>query len=179
MQEWIVPGALVAVVLLALALLLVVLRDRRRVAADLAVTRAEAAELREQVESLAPRPAAPDRAETIAEYVITEMGTGSRDGRGTPSSTSDAGSLERIDGKLFADIVLRESLIKAAGVVGGVRRVLTPETRNRIRFEMRREVKRSRRERRAELRAARRLLQQQQRAGVDPGSEDDAGEDAA
>jgi hypothetical protein len=182
MQEWIVPGALVAVVLLALTLLLVVLRDRRRVAADLALTRAEAAELRERVESLAQPPPATDRAETSAEYVITEMGTGSRDGRSTRSSTIEecpTAGLERVDGRLFADLVLRESLVKAAAVAGGVRRALGPETRNRIRFEMRREVKRSRRQRRAELRAARRLLHQHQRTGIDLGSGDNAGEDAA
>ena len=62
---------------------------------------------------------------------------------------------ERIDGRLFADIVLRESLVKAASLGHGVRRALAAETRNRIRFEMRREVKRSRKQRRAELKELR------------------------
>ena len=46
--------------------------------------------------------------------------------------------------------------VKAASLGYGVRRALAPETRNRIRFEMRREVKRSRRQRRAELKEFRR-----------------------
>ena len=51
--------------------------------------------------------------------------------------------------------MLRESLVKAASLGYGVRRALAPETRNRIRFEMKREVKRSRRQRRAELKEVR------------------------
>jgi hypothetical protein len=62
----------------------------------------------------------------------------------------------RIEGRQFADIVLRESVVKAAALSHGVRRALAPEVRNRIRFEMRREVKRSRKERRAALREIRR-----------------------
>jgi hypothetical protein len=65
---------------------------------------------------------------------------------------------------LFADIVLRESVVQAASLFHGVRRALTPETRNRIRFEMRREVKRSRKQRRADMRAARREWEARQRA---------------
>lgn len=64
----------------------------------------------------------------------------------------------RIDGALFADIVARESVIKAAGLAHGLRRALSAENRNRIRFEFRREVKRSRKQRRADLKAALRHL---------------------
>lgn len=71
----------------------------------------------------------------------------------------------RIDGQLFADIVARESVVKAAGLAHGLRRALSAESRNRIRFEMRREVKRSRRQRRADLKAALRRLQEQERGG--------------
>ena len=56
----------------------------------------------------------------------------------------------RIDGALFADI--------------GLRRALSAESRNRIRFEFRREVKRSRKQRRADLKAALRHLQAQEDA---------------
>lgn len=59
-----------------------------------------------------------------------------------------------IDRTLFADIVARETVIKAAGLAHGMRRALSPEVRNRIRFEMKREVKRSRKQRRADLKAA-------------------------
>ena len=60
----------------------------------------------------------------------------------------------RIDGSLFADLVLRESVVKGISLAYGVRRALSPETRNRIRFLMRQEVRRSRKQRRADLRAA-------------------------
>lgn len=50
-------------------------------------------------------------------------------------------------------VTLGEPLLKAVAFGYGVRRALSPESRNRIAFEMRREVKRARKERR---RAARR-----------------------
>jgi hypothetical protein len=73
---------------------------------------------------------------------------------------------ERIDGRLFADIVAREAVVKAASWTHGVRRALAPEVRNRIRFEMRREVKRARKQRRADLKAALRDLQARERAAM-------------
>jgi hypothetical protein len=45
-------------------------------------------------------------------------------------------------------VAVTESVVKVAALAHGVRRALSPQSRNRIRFEMRREVKRSRRERR-------------------------------
>lgn len=57
---------------------------------------------------------------------------------------------------MFADILLRESVIKTAALASGLRRALSPEVRNRIRFEMKREIKRSRKDRKLMLRAARR-----------------------
>lgn len=159
MQVWLVLGALVVTAALVAVLLAVVLRDRRRVRAELAAARREAAELREQVAGLG---AADDghRPAGTAEYVITDIGTPAPAGAdGTPTPG-------RIDGRLFADIVLRESLLRAAAATHGVRRVLAPETRNRVRFEMRREVKRARKERREELRAARRLLADRAREQV-------------
>ena len=76
----------------------------------------------------------------------------------------------RIDGKLFADIVVRESAIKAAGIAHGLRRALAPEVRNRIRFEMKREVRRARKQRKADHREARREWEARQRAEVDEDS---------
>ncbi len=57
---------------------------------------------------------------------------------------------------LFADLVLRESVVQAASLAAGVRRALAPQTRARIRVEMRQEVRRARKQRRTDLRAARR-----------------------
>jgi hypothetical protein len=155
-------GAGVALLVLVLIGYLVSVRRARR---ELAETRREGAELRSRIdglsarmaeqmaEPLADQPVAPDP----TEYVITAIG-----------SEPDPDLVpERIDGRLFADIVLREAVVRAAALAHGVRRAVAPETRNRIRFEMRREVKRSRRQRRAELRTARRDWQARQRAGLD------------
>ena len=58
-----------------------------------------------------------------------------------------------------------ESLVRVVSLAHGVRRALSAENRNRIRFEIRREVKRSRRQRRRDLKDARRHLRRQ--AGTD------------
>ena len=60
--------------------------------------------------------------------------------------------------------MLRETVVKAASLAHGVRRGLAPATRNRIRFEMKQEVRRSRRQRRADLKQAQRDLHARQRA---------------
>jgi hypothetical protein len=72
-------------------------------------------------------------------------------------------SLERT---VFADLLLRESVIRLGSLGHGVRRALSAESRNRIRFEMRREVKRARKQRRAEQREAYREWQARQRRGA-------------
>lgn len=71
---------------------------------------------------------------------------------------------ERIDGRLFADIVARETVVKAASWSHGIRRALTPESRNRIRFQVRQEAKRAGRERRAEMKEALRHYRARHRA---------------
>ena len=163
-EDLAVPVALGVAVLLVLAvtlgLLLVVRRDRARTAAALAEARSEAAELRRRLDSLSGLLEEPAR--PAEEFVITDMGAR---GQLTDGELIDGAALgpTRIEGRLFADIVLRESLVKAASLGYGVRRALAPETRNRIRFEMKREVKRSRRQRRAELKEIRRSQQARQR----------------
>ncbi|WP_028471614.1 hypothetical protein [Nocardioides alkalitolerans] len=102
------------------------------------------------------------------DYVITQLG---RDGAPVPDGADVAEPVAaRIDGRLFADVVLRETLVRAASATYGVRRALAPETRNRVRFEVRREVRRSRKERRADLKQARRDLHARQRAAQGVGS---------
>ena len=101
-----------------------------------------------------------------AEYVITRLGD---------EPTTEAGA--PMESRLFADIVLRESVVKAASFVYGVRRGLSPANRNRIWFEMRREVKRARKDRKAEEREAIRDWRARQRAaqgGRQAPREDDA-----
>lgn len=101
---------------------------------------------------------APDPAPAPVEFVITHLGEVEREPEIEPAPVVAPG--------VFADIVLRETVIKSASLFHGVRRALSPENRNRIRFEMRREVKRSRKQRRADIREARREWEARQRAAL-------------
>ena len=47
-----------------------------------------------------------------------------------------------------------ERMVRLAGVVHGVRRAMSPEGRNRVRFEYKQAVKRARKQRKAETRQA-------------------------
>ena len=76
-------------------------------------------------------------------------------------------SVPGLPAPVFIDTVLRESLVRTASLAAGLRHALAPEVRNRIRFEMRREVKRSRKQRKADLRQARREFEARQRAGIE------------
>ncbi|GCD88819.1 hypothetical protein [Nocardioides sp. LS1] len=167
MQQWIVPVVVGVPALLAVVLLVALLRVRAGTARELASARAEAAALRAQVEEIERRLTAPERTRPVLEtgYVITHLG------EADPAAAAPGTSVERIDGALFADLVLRETVVKAASLAHGVRRALAPEVRNRIRFEMRREVKRARKQRRADVREARRDWEARQRSTItDEGS---------
>jgi hypothetical protein len=160
MQEWIVPVALGAVTALVLVLVVTLARTRSRTRDQLLAAQTEAAALRAQVEEIERRlsaqaQAGPDQ----TDYVITRLGhdTPDPDPAATPS---------RIDGQLFTDLVLRETVVKAAALAHGVRRGLAPEVRNRIRFEMRREVQRARKQRRADLKEALREFRARERADL-------------
>lgn len=173
--EWSVPAwavlATLGVLVVVLgAMLVIVRRSAARAALALATARSASDELRAQVDAIEQqvsvsrprRDAEPDTgrdqsAGQLHEYVITRLGD-ERD-----RLESDA--VPAIEAPLFADLVLRESLVQAASLVAGVRRALAPEHLNRVRFEMRREVKRARKERRATLRQARRDYEARQRAG--------------
>ena len=72
---------------------------------------------------------------------------------------------ERIDGRLFTDIVARETVVRAASWTHGVRRALSPESRNRIAFQVRQQAKQQRRDRRTEAREALREYRARNRAG--------------
>jgi hypothetical protein len=157
-QVWVLAGSA-----LALALLVLVLLARRAAARsnrELAAARAQARELAARLElveeSLARGQTAP---RDLQSYVITHVG----DEDPRVEAAPVAG---RIDGKLFADIVARESAIKAVGLAHGLRRALAPEVRNRIRFEMKREVLRARKQRRADLKAALREFRARERADL-------------
>lgn len=172
MQEWsvsvwIAAGVLAAAVLAALICGLLVARALRRVrtrtAEELELARTEAATLRAHVDDIERRLSA---SVGVAghEYVITRLGEEAP----LESRVGSGETAPSVPGPLFADLVLRESVVQAASLASGLRRALTPEMRHRIRFEMKREVKRARKQRRIDLRQARREWEARQRAEVRP-----------
>ena len=165
MPGWAVVGVVAAVVLVAAAcvmLLLSLRRERARTAAALARAEADAAELRTQLSGIEQRLAAPRAAAQEREYVITRLG----EDEPTPGR-SVATPAPVVPAPVFADLVLRETAVQTGAFVAGLRRAFSPEVRHRIRFEMRREVKRARKQRKAEHRVAVREWQARQRAGID------------
>jgi hypothetical protein len=169
---WVVVAVAAGLLLVVGGLVVATLRARRRIARRLDAAHAEAEELRHQVEEIRRRLERPAAVRAEQGYVITEMGGGFETGANAPSSTtggapSSTTGAPMVPAPLFADMVLRESVLQAAALAAGLRRALSPESRNRIRFEMRREVKRARKQRRADLRAARRDWEARQRTRVD------------
>lgn len=137
-------------------LLLVVALVRLRATSSRAAT--DLAELRDRLDALERAgdlmlAAAPVTAPV--DFVITDLGREEPPAEPTP-----------LDAPAFADIVLKETVVKAASFAHGIRRGLAPATRNRIRFEMKQEVRRARKQRRADLKAAQRDLHARQRAGM-------------
>jgi hypothetical protein len=168
-SEWVVwvPVALLTLGFGWLAVAL--LRDRAQGREQLAAAYALVAVLEERVLALeearrAEPPSAPPSGPESEPptYVISRIAEPADAHRLTSGEVD-----HRIDGSLFADLVLRESMVKGISLAYGVGRALSPETRNRIRFLMRQEVKRSRKQRRLDLRAARRHLADVQRAAED------------
>jgi len=167
-NDWSSPLALgaaetVLAVVLAVALVLLVVlavalrRSRRQTREALARAEAERAELAARLDEL-ERPALASRApEAVSEFVITDVGD-------TPRTPAEPAA--RIEGRLFADIVLRESVVKAASWTYGVRTALSAENRNRLGFEMRRETKRSAKQRRADVKEALRQYYERQRGDL-------------
>ncbi len=148
---WLAVGGLAV---LCLVLLVATVRARRASARERAVAQAEVADLRARLDELERLRQGPAVA-TEAEFVITGLGS---------EPEPEPPPAAPIDGPAFADTVLRETVVKAASLAHGVRRGLAPATRNRIRFEMKQEVRRARRQRRADLKQAQRDLHARQRA---------------
>jgi hypothetical protein len=148
---WLAVGGLAV---LCLMLLFTTVQSRRAWARERAGAQADVADLRARLEELERERRAPTVA-TEAEFVITGLGS---------EPEPEPGPAAAVDGAAFADTVLRETVVKAASLAHGVRRGLAPATRNRIRFEMKQEVRRARRQRRADLKQAQRDLHARQRA---------------
>jgi hypothetical protein len=158
MQDWIVPAAAGALALVAFVLAVALLRARSRTERMLAEAQAETAVLRDQVAALERRLDRP-AVKPEASFVITDLGL-----EAVADDAEGEQPTPTIGSALFADLVLRETVVKAASLAHGVRRALDAETRNRIRFEMKREVKRARKQRRVDTREARREWEARQRA---------------
>ncbi|UMG92643.1 hypothetical protein [Nocardioides sp. TF02-7] len=150
-------GGLVVLLVAVAGLVLSVRRSRRRTEELLASAARDAEELRAQLTALEGAVAGRTAPDLVVrddqEYVITDLG-------------HDDGDAPALPAPVFADILLRESLIRTVSLAAGLRRALSPEVRHRIRAEMRREVKRARRQRRTDLRRARREVADRQRAAV-------------
>jgi hypothetical protein len=155
LTEWIALGALA---LLCVVLMVTVVLMRRAWTRNAGLARARLDDLRARVEELEHTHGVPTPARAPAEFVITGLGD---DDEG-PEDRAPV----RVDGTAFADIVLRETVVKAASLAHGVRRGLAPATRSRIRFEMKQEVRRARKQRRADLKAAQRDLHARQRRAL-------------
>lgn len=134
----IIALAVAAVALLAVIVLAFGLRaERRRTATLLARGHQEQEALRERVDALV---AARREVRERAEFVITTAGEPAYDAP--------------VPDRLVLSATLGEPLLRAAALAHGLRRALSPESRNRILFEMRREVRRARKQRRQEMRQA-------------------------
>lgn len=181
-EEWSVPAwavlAVAGLLLLLTVLLLVSAAGRRRAehrhARDLHEARAETARLRTELAALQQRlaeqtpkpssePGAPEPVRAEPEFVITGLSTIPTGPTGPTGPGSPPDTVPVVAPRLFADVVAREAVIQVASLVHGLRLALSAESRNRIRFEMKREVKRSRKQRKADLRAARREWEARQR----------------
>jgi len=145
-------GAAAAVLLVLVGLLVVVLRGRAESRRQLASALAETAELRRRLDEL-EQAAALERARTAeAAYVITDAGE--------PKAEPN------VPDRVVLSATVGEPLVKAVSFGHGVRRALSPESRNRIWFEMRREVRRARKQRRREMKEAWRRMQAEERAAA-------------
>ncbi len=158
MWEWL---ALAGLAVVALALLVALTRLRARTEREIAGAHDEAAALRDRLDRLEQEHARPEPPPVTVdqEFRITRVGD-------PDTATSDPGEPVRLERTVFADVLLRESVIRLGSLTHGVRRAMSAESRNRIRFEMKREVKRARKHRRAEQREAYRDWQARRRHAV-------------
>jgi hypothetical protein len=150
-----IAGAAVALLLVCVVVLVLRSRtiSRRHLAAALARAEAETAELRSRLDALTEQlerqSSSMIRVDDPA-YVITDAG---------------APPLEpTIADRVVLSATLGEPLVKVVAFGHGMRRALSAESRNKIWFEMRREVRRARKQRRREMKDAWRRMQAADRA---------------
>ncbi|RNL64124.1 hypothetical protein EFK50_06170 [Nocardioides marmoriginsengisoli] len=150
-------GAVSALLVVAL---ISVARRRSRGRADLEAmldaAHRESDDLRAQLDDLvAPGSVAPRSAPASPTYVITDAGSGPVEPAEEPVPVPD---------RLVLSATLGAPLVKAAAFTHGLRRAFSAESRNRIWFEMRREVRSSRKRRRRQVREHLRNVRADERA---------------
>lgn len=151
-----------AAMVLLVTVVLLATRGRRSHAdleAQLAAARAETDDLRRRLEELTRR-AEPQPEH--ADYVITHVGDPVSEG-GSDDLTPVA-----VPDRLVLSATVGVPLVKAAAFSHGVRRALSAESRNRIWFEVRREVRAARRRRRQLRKHLEREYRARLRATDDP-----------
>ena len=133
---WVAGVAAVLSVIATLSVALAWRANARRMAAEIA-------DLREALTAVGaqPLPRGP-RDPVVAEFLITDMGVEH------PEPAEEAAA------RVVLSATVGRPVVRLAALAYGVRRALTPENRNRIRFEMRREIRRARKQRRAAGRSA-------------------------
>ena len=149
---WAALGGAAALLLVLVGIVVALLLGGRRAGAReqaaLASARADVEALRAEVERLSGELVASRGDASVvparSEFVITSVG-----------DRSDATRLPQVPERAVLSVTLGEPLVKLAAFGYGLRRALSAESRNRITFEMRREVKRARKERRRAARRAR------------------------
>jgi hypothetical protein len=152
MESPILAAAAGAAAMLLLVVVVFTVTRRRRswhdLEAMLAAAQQESDALRQRLEELTTRPVLPQqrthselRAPEQADFVITHVGEAGLEG-------TEASEAVAVPDRLVLSATLGEPLVKVAAFSHGVRRALSAESRNRIWFEMRREVRASRRRRR-------------------------------
>jgi hypothetical protein len=151
-----IAGAAVALLLLACVLVLVLrsrTNSRRELADALSRAQAETTELRSRLDALTEQLERQSSSMISVDdpaYVITDAGT-------PPLEPT-------VPDRVVLSATVGQPLVKVVAFGHGMRRALSAESRNRIRFEMRREVGRTRKQRRREMREAWRRMQAENRA---------------
>ena len=167
--------AAAALTVAVVVVLLVTARARRRMREELRASRAAIEALHAQIDQLAQRSTGGGRAHDrpgqpagpgSPEFVITSLRESGAGALVVPDDEPRGPAVVRqLSAPEFASVAVGESLVKIVSFGHGLRRALSAENRNRIRFEVRREVKRARRQRHRDLKSARRHLRKQQSGG--------------
>ena len=149
-------------VLLLLVIVLVTVLERRRrsrkeLATALVAAREDTAELRARLDTLTQQMEQQSTSMIRVDdpaYVITDAGNPPRE--------------PNVPDRVVLTATVGEPLVKAVAFGHGVARALSAESRNRIWFEVRREVRRARKQRRREMKDAWRRMQAEERSAEAP-----------